>query len=109
MPKYFLTQKDKKYLTLEIDEKNYNLPLANTMKVKEIRKLMKITKLPEEEQFDCMIEFLSKYMGEEVIDEMLVDDVQEIFELWNRANDMGKHSDDEGNLDLGESTASQDS
>ena len=107
MPKYFLTQKDRNYLTLEINGKNYNLPLANTMKVKEIRKLMKITKLPEEEQFDCMVEFLSKYMGAELIDDMTVADVQEIFELWNKAN-TGKGSD-EDDVGLGESTASQDS
>ena len=35
MPKYSLTKKDKKYLTLEIEGKTYNLPLAKTLKFKE--------------------------------------------------------------------------
>lgn len=105
MPKYSLTKKDKSYLTIEIEGKNYNIPLAGTMKIKEVRALLKITKLSEEEQFEAMSDFLSRYMGEDVVDDMIVDDVQEIFALWSRANGF----DSEGDLPLGESSASHNS
>ena len=99
MPKYSLTKKDKSYLTLEIEGKSYNIPLANTMKIKEVRKLVKLTKLPDDEQMDAMIDFLSEYLGEDVVNEMILDDVKEVFALWGRAN--GFNSD--GDLQLGES------
>ena len=103
MPKYSLTQKNKSYLTLEIEGKTYNIPLANAMKVKEVRKLMKITKLDDNEQLDLMFDFLSEHMGAEVVDEMLTEDVKEIFELWGKANAQAE------GLTLGESMASQSS
>ena len=49
MPNYSFKEKDKRYLTLEIGNKTYDLPLAGSMKVKELRKLVHIGKLPEEE------------------------------------------------------------
>lgn len=104
MPKYSLTKKDDLFLTLEISGKNYNLPLAKSMKIKELRKLTKIIKLSsQDEQFDGMCEFLAKYMGEEVVDDMTAGDILEIFELWKRAN---KEVD---GLNLGESSASSNS
>ena len=103
MPKYSLSNKGQSYLTLEIEGKTYNIPLANALKVKEVRKLMKITKLSVDEQFDYMLEFLSKYMGEKIVEEMLVADVKEIFELWGKANEQAE------GLKPGESTASPNS
>ena len=53
MPKYSFVEKDKRYLSLEMsDGKTYNLPLAGSMKLKELRKLVHIQKLDEVEQFD---------------------------------------------------------
>lgn len=85
MPKYSLTQKDRAFLTLEIEGKTYNLPLVNTLKFKEVRKLMKITKLPEDEMLDTMGDFLEKYMGD-IVNEMTLADVKEIFTIWSKAN-----------------------
>ena len=100
MPKYSLTKKDKAYLNLEIDGKTYSLPLANTLKFKEVRKLMKITKLPQDEMIDEMGNFLEQYMGD-IVNEMTLADVQEIFMIWTKAN---------GGEDIepGESSASRD-
>lgn len=99
MPKYSLTKKDKAYLNLEIEGKTYRLPLANTLKFKEVRKLMKITKLPEDEMLDEMGNFLEKYMGD-IVNELLLEDVQEIFALWTKASG--------GDIATGESSASRD-
>lgn len=97
MPKHSLTKKDEAYLTIEIDGKEYNIPLAKTLKVKEVRQLIKISKLEEMDQYDFMIEFLARYMGEEIVDEMTTGDVIEIFNLWKKANT------DAEDLELGES------
>lgn len=97
MPKHSLTKKDEAYLTIEIDGKEYNIPLAKTLKVKEVRQLIKISKLEEMDQYDFMITFLARYMGEEIVDEMTTGDVIEIFNLWKKANT------DAEDLELGES------
>lgn len=103
MPKYSLTKKDKSYLTIEIEGRNYNIPLATTLKLKEVRKFLKLGKKSEEEQLDFMIDFFGNYLGGEVIDEMTIPDVQELFTLWGKANE------EAGGPALGESSASQDS
>lgn len=99
MPKYSLTKKDRAFLTLEIEGKTYNLPLVNTLKFKEVRKLMKITKLPEDEMLDTMGDFLEKYMGD-IVNEMTLADVKEIFMIWSKANN-GEETE------TGESSASR--
>lgn len=98
MPK--LTPKDALYLTIEIEEKKYNIPLAQTLKLKEIRKLMKALKGSEEDQLEAMFDFFGAYMGEDILDEMTTADVMEIFDLWKKANDT------QGGPSLGESSAS---
>ena len=103
MPKYSLTKRDKSYLTIEIDGKTYNIPLATTLKLKEVRKLIKIDKKSEEEQLNFLIDFFGNYLGEDVIDEMTIPDVQELFTLWGKANE------EAGAPSLGESLASQGS
>lgn len=99
MPKYSLTKKDRAFLTLEIEGKTYNLPLVNTLKFKEVRKLMKITKLPEDEMLDTMGDFLEKHMGD-IVNEMTLADVKEIFTIWSKANN-GEETE------TGESSASR--
>ena len=104
MPKHLLTKKDEAYLTLELEGgKTFNIPLTKTMKVKEVRKLYKIKKLDNDEQFDAMCEFLARYMGEEIVDDMTTGDVTEIFDLWIKAS---KEAED---LEVGESSASPNS
>ena len=103
MPKYSLTKRDKSYLTIEIEGKAYNIPLATTLKLKEVRKFLKLGKKSEEDQLDFLIEFFGNYLGEGVIDEMTIPDIQELFTLW------GKASEEAGGPALGESSASQDS
>ena len=104
MPKYSYTEKDKRYLALEIDGKTYDLPLAGSMKVKELRKLIHIGKLPEDEQFDLQIDFLAKYMGEAIVEDMTQDDITAIYQLWIKASN-GRLQEDE-DITLWESSAS---
>ena len=97
MPVNALTKKPGKFLTVEIEGKKYNIPLASSLKVKEIRKLLKLKKLSEDEQFDFMIDFFSKYLGEELVDEFTSEDLTELFTLWNKANEQA------GGMTTGES------
>ena len=41
-PKNALTRKPQKFLTVEIDGKEYNIPTINSMKVKAVRRFMKM-------------------------------------------------------------------
>jgi hypothetical protein len=103
MPKYSLTKKDKAYLTIEIEGKNYDIPLANTLTVKEARNLIKLDKKSEDEQVDFIFGFFSKYLGEDVVENLVLGDLYELFTLWGKANA------EVGGLTLGESSASQSS
>lgn len=106
MPKYSYIEKDRRYLTLEINGKSYDLPLAGSMKLKELRKLAHIQKLDEGDQFDLMYKFLADYMGTEVVDELSQDGAKEIFAMWTSASN-GTFKEDNGRT-LGESSASSD-
>lgn len=97
MPNYSLTKPEAAYLNIEIDKKVYQVPLGRTLKVKELRKLMKVTKLDSEEQFDFMLEFFGKYIPEEVIDELTQAELLQLFNLWTKANEEVE------NMTLGES------
>ncbi len=107
MPKYSFVEKDKRYLSLEMsDGKTYNLPLAGSMKLKELRKLVHIQRLDEVEQFDLMFKFLAEHMGEAVVDELTQDEAKDIFSIWTSASN-GTFKEDSGRT-LGESSASSD-
>lgn len=86
MPRYELTKKAKQFLTLEIDGKDYNIPLMTCLKLKEVKKLIKVLTAPEVEQVEGIATFLSQYMGEEIVDEMTIEDMQEVFTIWKDAN-----------------------
>ena len=96
MPKYQLTKKDAAYLTIEIDGKAYNIPLAKTLKVKEVKKLFKYADMDEGSQVEFLTDFLGAYMTQEVVDDMTVADLFEIFTLWSKANE------EAGGMSLGE-------
>ena len=105
MPKYSLTGVDKRCLTLELEDgQKFSLPLAGSMKIKELRKLIHIEKLSEIEQFDFQVDFLSKYMGEAVVDDLTQDKVKKIYQIWIKASNSEQIED--GGPDLGESSAS---
>ena len=85
MPK--LTKKDAAYLSVEIDGKTYQIPLSRSLKIKEVRKLMKISKLEDGDQFDFMVEFFGKYLGADIVDELTTADLLELIKLWKTANE----------------------
>jgi len=93
-PKNALTRKSQKFLTVEIDGKEYNIPTINSMKVKEVRHFMKMKKMPEEDQYEYMCDFFAQYLGQELVDDMLNEDIQELMEMWKEAGEKTRKSDD---------------
>lgn len=105
MPKYSLTGVDKRCLTLELEDgQKFSLPLAGSMKIKELKKLVHMDELSEVQQFDFQVEFLAKYMGEAVVDDLTQDEVKKIYQMWIKASNNEQLED--GGPDLGESSAS---
>lgn len=103
MPNYQLTQKDAKFLTLEINGTNYNIPLVSTLKNKDVRKIMNIMQLQQVEQYGQICDFLAQYMTAELVDDLTMADTFEIFNVWVKANSTAD------GISLGESLASPNS
>ena len=101
MPNYSLSKSNGAFLNIEIEKKNYKIPLANALKLKELRKLIKANKLEsEEEQLEFLMDFFGKYLGEDTIGELTIAQIYELFTLWQKANE------EAGGISLGESSAS---
>lgn len=97
MPKE-LKKADKLYLNFTIDGKEYKVPLARSLKIKDVRKMGSILKLEDHfEQLDLMAEFFANYIGADVVDELVSEELVELVDLWKKAND------EIGEADLGES------
>lgn len=67
-------------LKVDIGGKIYSIPLGTSLKVKEYRKLKKIGN-DEEGMFD----FLAKYLGKEVVEDLSIQDITTIFNAWAEA------------------------
>lgn len=102
MPKYKLPNHvDDEYMSVELTNGMIiQIPLVKKLKIKKIRKLLKIEKLPEEEQMEVIIDFFSDYIGEEIIDEMEYETLSDIYQLWLQANGVAD------GLTMGESSPS---
>lgn len=95
MPK--LSTPNTAYLNIEIKGKNYKIPLARSMKVKTIRKVLHISKLDEAEQFDFLYDLFAPYLGQELIDDLTESEIEELYVIWTKANS------ETGEVSLGES------
>lgn len=98
MPKLNLndfTNEKKETLEVRLGEKTYNIPLAGNMSVKDFKDLRKAMKTEDE---GVMIDFLSRYMGKEVVDSLPMSALTAVFKAWGEASNGA-----EGDLTTGES------
>ena len=97
MPKLNLNEYSNKKETLEVrlGDKTYNIPLAGDMSVKDFKELRKALKTEDE---GVMIDFLSRYMGKDVVDSLPMSALTAIFKAWGEASNGA-----EGDLTTGES------
>lgn len=98
MPKLNLdsyTKEKKETLEVRLGDKTYNIPLAGNMSVKDFKELRKAMKTEDEEM---MVDFLSRYMGREVVDSLPLSALTAVFKAWGEASNGA-----EGDLTTGES------
>ena len=77
-----------KTITVEIGTGTYDIPLAGSMKRKDILAL---------KDEDSVFQMFARYIPEKVLDEMTVDEYNQLANAWTDANDA------ENNASLGES------
>lgn len=67
-------------LSVTIEDKTYNVPLAGSIPYGQLRKLKKGKNDP-----DLIVEFFGKYIPEEVLDNLYVEDINELMLAWSEA------------------------
>lgn len=71
---------EKDVLAINIGNKTYNMPLANCMPLKVLKKLT------EDVDVETIMNILGNYIPENVLDELTVNDIKSIFESWSEAS-----------------------
>lgn len=75
-------QYDKKNcLAINIGENTYNMPLAPAMSIKMVKKMA------DDPTFDGMLEVLTNYIPEEVLDELTYGNLEQIVRAWYEASE----------------------
>lgn len=78
-------------IKVKIEGKEYSIPLATSLKVKEVKALIKLTKKDQDEQLDGFIEFFKKYIPEQVIEDLPMSALNQLINAWSAANgDLGE-------------------
>ena len=77
MAEFTLKRREAKKLKINIDDKSYFIPLSGSMKPKEVAKL---------DTVETTLEFMKKYIPEEVLDELTQDEYNDIVRAWGEAS-----------------------
>lgn len=86
MPTFNLnSKKAKEVLKVEIGDKTYSVPLASSLKFKEVKKLLSLKKLDGEEAITTFGEFFAAYLGADVVDNLTMDDITALANAWSNA------------------------
>lgn len=72
--------KDIEVIEIGIKDGTYQIPLAKYLPYKAIKKLR------NDNDIDAVMEILSKYIPEEVLDELTMDSIKQILEAWSEAS-----------------------
>ncbi|MBQ9252631.1 MAG: hypothetical protein IJ188_08345 [Clostridia bacterium] len=79
---------EKKTVTVEIGEKKYAIPLAGSMKRKELANLRNAAKEGDEMTVDdAVYEIFCKYIPTETLDDMTMDEYKQLVDTWTNANE----------------------
>ncbi len=77
MAEFTLKRREAKTLKINIDDKSYYIPLSGSMKPKDVAKL---------DTVEATLDFMKKYIPEEVIDDLTQDEYNEIVRAWGEAS-----------------------
>ena len=67
-------------LKVTIGDETYSVPLGGSMSYGELRRLQKGKNNP-----DIVVEFFGKYIPEEVLNSLFVEDINELMNAWSEA------------------------
>ena len=90
MPKELNLNTDKEVLVVKIFDKEYQIPLASSLKVKEVKSLLGLAKLKDDEKLNGFIEFFKVYIPEDVIDELPMSSLTELMNTWSGSSKLGE-------------------
>lgn len=90
MPKELNLNTDKEVLVVKIFDKEYQIPLASSLKVKEVKSLLGLAKLKDDEKLNGFIEFFKAYIPEDVIDELPMSSLTELMNAWSGSSKLGE-------------------
>ena len=90
MPKELNLNTDKEVLVVKIFEKEYQIPLASSLKVKEVKAIMALTKLEDDEKLNGFIDFFKNYIPEDVIEELPMSSLTQLMNAWSGSSNLGE-------------------
>lgn len=73
-------------IKVKIENKDYSIPLASSLKVKEVRALIKLSKQGQDDQLDGFVEFFKQYIPEAVLENLPLSALNQLIEAWSSAN-----------------------
>ena len=76
-------EQPKEVLVVNIGEESYSIPLAGSLPFMDA---VKLRKLDKEERFDFVIDFIQKYIPEQIFATLTADMVVQIFNAWSEAS-----------------------
>lgn len=77
MSEFTLRRREAKTLKVNIDDKSYTIPLAGSMKPKDVAKLATV---------EATLDFMKSYIPEEVIDDLTQDEYNDLVRAWGEAS-----------------------
>ena len=90
MPKELNLNTDKEVLVVKIFDKEYSIPLASSLKVKEVKAIMALTKLEDDEKLNGFIDFFKSYIPEDVIEELPMSSLTQLMNAWSGSSNLGE-------------------
>ena len=90
MPKELNLNTDKEVLVVKIFDKEYQIPLASSLKVKEVKAIMALTKLEDDEKLNGFIDFFKNYIPEDVIEELPMSSLTQLMNAWSGSSNLGE-------------------
>ena len=103
MPVYVLKKQNDAFLTLQIGSDLYKVPLRQSMKHSEFRKLVKLFRSGDEiGVYDFLCDLFEQYIPKEILDSLEEGEIDNLMELWKKA------TEDASGMSLGESSPSLD-
>ena len=90
MPKELNLNTDKEVLVVKVFDKEYQIPLASSLKVKEVKGLMALMKLEDDEKLNGFIDFFKNYIPEDVIEELPMSSLTQLMNAWSGSSNLGE-------------------